>query len=138
MRVLGKDIVHDMVILDAVTGGEIVLQYRMPTLDEREAYTQSLFERDSGEIKDRSDQANLDFGYKIFEGFEDGSFGVAGENGNALPISCDPKSEFYRADWKEIVREQASDLLMFMAARIFRGHQQMLRQPGRVKYSSKN
>jgi len=137
MRVLGKNVVHEMAILDAVSGQEVVLRYRMPTLDERESYTQSLFERDSSEIKDKSDQANLHFGYTILEGFEDGSFGMETENG-ARPISCDPESEYYRADWKEYLRDEASDLIMFLAARIFRGHQQLLRQPGRFKYSSKN
>lgn len=139
MRLLGKSVENEMVISDAISGTEITVYYRTPTMQERTAWLASLFDREGTEVKDKSVETNIHWGREIMTGFANGCFGIPDGDNDVKPISSDPDSPDYRADWKDLLVEFAPEFVEFFARRVFEGNRQLFKPgPARIKYDSKN
>jgi hypothetical protein len=116
MRELKSTNTNKLVVHDGLSGGEIELYYRTPTTAERVSYMSRLVKREKDKVKMRSAETRLHFGMEILTGFKDGAFGFDGN-----PISSDPAHPNYREDWKDLVKETASDLVSLLGFVVFEG-----------------
>lgn len=139
MRVLGRNVINELVVADSISGREETIYYRTPTLEERIEWMASLYLRDGSEVISNIEQANHKWGKEIIVGFNEADFGVAEGENSVRPFSSDPDSKHYRADWKEILCELGPDIPQFVARIAFDGHRQIRNvQPKRYRYDSKN
>jgi hypothetical protein len=106
---------NELVLRDNLSGTDIVLYYTMPTNKQRLAYQNASVVRKNGQVENHTTEARQKYGLEILAGFREGDF----ENSEGKPISSDPKSENYEAGWKEMVADQASDLVELLAAQVF-------------------
>jgi hypothetical protein len=116
-RRLGEE-VNEMRFQDNLSGSEIVLFYRMPTTEERIAYTNESFQRKGAKMINRTTETRMKFGLKILEGFRTGDFEI-NVRGQWKPLSSNSHSEHYSPDWKNHVQKYASDLIEHLAIRVF-------------------
>lgn len=116
-RRLGDEL-NEMRFQDNLSGTEIVLLYRMPTTRERIAYTNESFQRKGRKLINRAVQTRMKFGLAILEGFREGDF-EAQISGEWKPIASDPGAENYNPTWKDHVEKYASDLIEYLAIRVF-------------------
>lgn len=116
MRDLGTNDRNILTISDARSGTEIELYYRSPTPSEEASFQARFLKRKGNKVVFNSYETRLEFGLKILTGFRDGDFGLDG-NG----ISSDPLSPNYKADWKDIVKTGASDIVTALAMTVFEG-----------------
>lgn len=116
MRELINSEINKLSITDVRSGTDIELHYRNPDPSEEVSYQTKLVRRKGTKIITRGYQTRLEFGLKILTGFREGDFSVQGK-----PISADPKSPNYREDWREIVKNGASDLIRLLAMTVFEG-----------------
>lgn len=117
-RRLGDEL-NEMRFQDNLSASEIVLYYRMPTTQERIAYTNESYQRKGKKLINRSVETRLKFGLKILVGFREGDF-ERRVDGKWVPMSSDgPPSENYYPEWKEHVEKYASDLVEHLAMRVF-------------------
>ena len=125
MRVIGANIKNEMTIADSISGNEITFYFRTPSNGERQRYFADLWGRDGDKITDNSQQARLNWGAEILLGFEDDDFGFKDADGKVKPLSSDPENKNNRADWKELIKEHAPELVEFLALRVFEGLRQI-------------
>ena len=116
-RRLGDDI-NELRIEDNISGSDIVLFYRMPTTAERAAYANESFRRQGRKLKVQVGQARQKYGLKILEGIRQGDFEVKKQD-QYVPLSSDPKSEYFDSSWKKHIQAHAADLLELLAMRVF-------------------
>ncbi len=121
-RILGSNVRNTFSVLDQVSGKEIDLYYRLPSTSERVAYESAKFSVETGAVKNRAIEARQEYGFLILEGFKKGSFQICLEDGSFKDISSDPGDPDYVSDWKEKIKQFASDLIEVLAHRIFEGH----------------
>lgn len=115
MRDLEESNENELVIDDTISESKIKLFYRQPTTEERVRYQQNLWERKGKKVLVNAEM-RLGIGLKILTGFREGDFGYAGK-----PISSDPKSPNYRADWKELLKKTSADIVIALAVAVFEG-----------------
>lgn len=115
MRDLEVSEKNELVIDDTISGSKITLFYRQPETEERVRYQQNLWERKGKKVLVNAEM-RLGMGLKIMTGFKDGDFGYAKK-----PISCDPNSPNYRADWKELIKKTSADIAIALAVAVFEG-----------------
>lgn len=126
MRVIGANTKNEMTIADSISGDEITLYFRTPSNSERQRYFADLWGRDGDNIKDNSQEARLNYGAEILMGIEDDEFGFKDADEKIKPFSSDPENKKnYRADWKELIKEHAPELVEFLALRVFEGLRQV-------------
>lgn len=116
MRDLKPNDKNKLVINDARSGTAIELYYRNPTTSEEVAYQSRLFKKQGKKMLVNAYETRLTYGLKILTGFREGDFGIEGK-----PISSDPVSMNYREDWKELLKDNAADLVTSFAFAIFEG-----------------
>ena len=109
---------NEMTFQDNLSGSEIVLQYRMPTTAERAGYANESFQRKGRKVVSRHVESRLKYGAKVLTGIRDGDFEIK-QGDKWAPISSDPNSENYAADWKEQVQKYGADLIELLAIRVF-------------------
>ena len=121
MRDLKQSNENELIIEDAISGSQITLFYRLPTTKERIDYQRAILGTQKGARKKTAViqvgnivKARLLFGLEIFTGFKKGDFGYDGKL-----ISSNPEDADYREDWKALVEETASDLVIHLGLRIF-------------------
>jgi hypothetical protein len=114
MRDLTKTDKNILKIHDGRSDTDIELYYRNPTTQEEVAYQSKLFRRQGKKLLINAYETRLEMGLKILTGFREGAFGISGK-----PISSDPQSPEYRKDWKELLKENASDIITALAFQIF-------------------
>jgi len=114
MRDLQQSGKNSIIVDDRLSGSKLELFYRMPTNDERIAYQRSTVKREGNKVKIQVFEARVKHGLQILTGFRDGDFGYAG-----APISADASSPHYRADWKDLLQETASDIVAAVAGAVF-------------------
>lgn len=137
MRILGPCIQNELVMADQLNGGtELVVYYRPPTPEEQISYTNNSFRRDGDEVVLTRGEARLSAACEIMTGIRDGDFGVVvdgqgkplnleegaelPDDAKVAPLSSNPKSEYYREDWKDCILNQGGvDILNLLAARVF-------------------
>ena len=103
---------------DNITGESVTLFYTLPTNHQRLAYQGASVERVDGKIINRTIEARQRHGLEILTGVKAGDLEVE-KDGEWVPLITDPKQPGYREDWKDIVLEQASDLVELLAAQVF-------------------
>ena len=116
-RRLGNDLC-ELKIQDNISGSEIVLQYRMPTTQERMAYSNESFQRKRNKLVSRLAETRQKFGTKILAGIREGDFEKK-MGSSYVPIASDTASKHYDADWRKHIEEHASDLIELLAAHVF-------------------
>jgi hypothetical protein len=115
-----------MEIQDGVSGDIHELFYRLPTNTEIAAFHASCFAREGNTIKVNVHGSRVQYGLLVLEGFTKGSFGLDGK-----PFASDPADADYMENWKDILREEASDILAVFAVQVFEGTK--VRKGGGVK-----
>jgi len=119
-RIIGENLRNELKIYDPVSSSNMVLHYRLPTVEERIAYSSTVFERDGDKLKVIPGKSRHEFGSEILTGFEEGAFLKESSEG-LVKFSSDPQSEFYDPNWKTLVVKYASDLLDILAQTVFEG-----------------
>jgi len=109
---------NELKIHDNLSNSDVVLYYRMPTTTERQQYHNSSVVRKNNKIEMRTAQARLESGMKILTGFRVGDFErkVDGEYVAFSPVDGD---ENYFPDWRKWLEDNADDIVMLLAARVF-------------------
>jgi hypothetical protein len=116
-RRLGSDLC-ELKIRDNISSSDIVLYYRMPTSQERIAYTNESFSRRRNKIEIRLAETRQKFGSRILAGIREGDFEKQ-VGGKYVPIASDPGSTHYDPNWRKHIEEHASDLIGALAAHVF-------------------
>jgi len=116
MRDLKQNDQNKITFEDPISGSEVTMFYRLPTTSDRVEFEAASYQREGDKMIDNTPQARIDSALKILTGFSEGSFGYGGQ-----PISSDPSSPHYREDWKDLIRETASDLLSALSLKVFMG-----------------
>ncbi|MFA4871375.1 MAG: hypothetical protein WC623_24465 [Pedobacter sp.] len=103
-------------IFDARSGTDIELYYRTPTTSEEVEYQHLLVKRQGRKVIINPFEARLEMGLRILTGFSEGSFGIDGK-----AISSEPENPNYKENWKDLLKETASDIITTFAFTIFEG-----------------
>lgn len=104
----------EVTFFDRISESKITLSYRLPTTEERIAYTNALFTRRGNKIENNTGAARLRSGSAILLGFRDGAFET-----DKGPLSSDPRSPHFDPDWKKTVRQYAPDVIEMLATHAF-------------------
>lgn len=103
-------------VTDGISGDVHEIHFRKPTSKEIASFQAKLFERKGKKIINRAHATRLEFGTEIITGFKPGTLGI---NGVAIsPVASDPG---YRADWKDLLAENAPDIVAAVAQQVFEG-----------------
>lgn len=100
---------------DRLSDTRIHLFFRIPTREEREKYTDSLFTRNGTKGNTGLSEARRKYGAAILLGFKDGAF----EKAAGMPLSSDPESPHYDKGWKGFVCKYAQDIVEMLAIHVF-------------------
>src|SRR3990170_7089011 len=103
-RKIGENGRNELKILDPISGSGFFLYYRIPTAEDRVAYTSAMFDRTGTDVKIRPTEARQEWGLNILEGFSDDAFEKKISDVWA-PFSWDPQSPNYDPQWKELVKK---------------------------------
>lgn len=113
---------NELTLQDSVSGSSIVLYHRSPTTDDRVAYQASRFRREGNRLINCSRRAAISAAAGILTGIREGDFTLGRDAaGHPLPLSSDPSSPHYCADWTDHVADMAGDLLYIMGTELFEG-----------------
>ncbi len=88
--------------------------YRRPTTEEIIAYNSRLFQKKNGKVINNVVPTRIEMGLKILSGVQDGVFSL-----NGKPISSDPASPDFYADWKNLLKGALSGTVANFAFRVF-------------------
>ncbi len=88
--------------------------YRRPTTEEIIAYNSRLFQKRNGKVINNVVPTRIEMGLKVLTGVQDGVFTL-----NGKPISSDPASPDFYADWKNILKGALSGTIANFAFRVF-------------------
>lgn len=116
MRDLKKSDRNKVVLADSVSGDELVIFYMTPTAPQVKAYRQQSIKRKGDKMVMDTFTPGLRIGLEIITGIGEGCFGYDGE-----PISSDPASPHFRKDWKELLKETACEVVLYVAQVAFDG-----------------
>lgn len=100
---------------DKISDTRIVLEYRMPTTEERIAYSNALVTRKGTKIKSAIGETRQKFGLKILTGFERGAFALD----NGALMASRPDEDGFDPAWKAKVAQFAPDLIDALAITVF-------------------
>lgn len=114
---------NELKIRDAISGDELAVYYRLPTTTERIGFQKGCYKEKNGKLVNQTVAARAAYGELILTGIREGDFVFGGQ-----PVSSDPVSPNYRADWKDLVKATAGDLLITLGLHVFEGHIQNLLQ----------
>lgn len=115
-RDLSKHSNNDITMYDSISGSSIQFFHRTPETDDRIRYQAAKFRREGDRMINCSRRAAIDAAANVLTGIREGDFIIDGQ-----PLSSDPASENYRADWKELIEGMAGDLLFVMGNLLFEG-----------------
>ena len=101
--------------MDNLAGGNITVEYRMPTTTERIEYSNSNVSRHGRKVESIIGDTRMKFGAKILTGITDGDF----QKEDGKPLSSKPESKDYDAGWKALVEEFAPDVVAMLAMHVF-------------------
>jgi hypothetical protein len=118
--IIGDNIKNALEVMDPVSGTVITLYYRLPTSEERVAYSVGIWEKEGGKVVNKPGKPRQQAGLEILSGIKDGDF-VRKIEGGTKPISSDSASPDYDPDWKELVKKYAIHLIEALAVHVFEG-----------------
>ena len=124
-RRLGGD--NILIIQDNISDTQIHLKYRMPTTGEIISYRNGSTKRVRNQLVSRVGENRLEHGKKILTGFREGDF-ERYIDGKWTFISSNPRSDHYDPSWKDLVAEQAPDLIETLAVHVFDASSQVIQQ----------
>lgn len=115
------DLDSDKILLEIHAAGQatpVGLYYRIPTTSELQKYKSSVIKIKDGKVKYQLDdvKVKMAFGALVCNGIREGDFGRRG-----VPISSDPESKHYDAQWKQILRNKFPQLVVTLASMVFDG-----------------
>lgn len=113
-----SDELNELRINDNISGGTMVLFYRMPTTEESIRYTNELTQRKKNKLVIRFGETRQKYGSQILAGFRAGDF-ERKEGDHYVPMACDPKSEHYYPEWKAHIMQYAPDVIEALAMHVF-------------------
>ena len=102
-------------INDTRSGTQIELTYRNPTTQEEIDYQAKAYKR-KGKKFYVNTGVKIKSALDILTGFREGDFGIDGKQ-----ISSDPGSAHYHPDWKGLLLQSASHILIAFASAVFEG-----------------
>lgn len=103
-------------ITDGISNDVHEIYFRKPTSKEIASFQARLFERKGKKVINRAHATRLCFGAEIITGFKPGTLGI---NGVAIsPVASDPG---YKADWKDLLVQNAPDIVAAVAQQVFEG-----------------
>ncbi len=102
-------------INDTRSGTQIELTYRNPTTQEEIDYQAKAYKR-KGKKFYVNTGVKIKSALDILTGFREGDFGIDGKQ-----ISSDPGSAHYCPEWKDLLLQSASHILIAFASAIFEG-----------------
>lgn len=116
MRDLKVSAMNELAV--TLDGEPITIYYRQPTTLEVLAYNRDLYDFDGADKgKPKMNYAVMvDAALKVITGWSDGAFGYDGQ-----PISADPNSPDYREDWRALLKDSETRLLLSIAGQVFSG-----------------
>jgi len=109
MRDLKASDKNEITIFDKQSGTQIKFFYKTPLTTDRIEYKSKLTKtaiENKNDINTAMAKVQLEFAEKFIVGFDEKTFGVDGK-----PISSNPESENYFAEWKKYLMDNAADLL---------------------------
>ena len=113
---------NQITLKDPVSGAAITFTHRTPTTADRVQYMSRRFRRDGNRLFICQKQAAIEAAAAIITGVSDNSFACGrDQHNNPLPLSSDPASPHYRADWKQLLQQMAGDLLYIIGNQLFEG-----------------
>lgn len=109
-------------LLDSISGSSIELTYRTPTTADRVRYQSRRFRREGNRLINCSRKAMIEAATGVLVAIRDGDFTCGRDgDGQPIPLSSNPDSPHFRADWKPLVEEMAGDLLFILGNELFEG-----------------
>lgn len=105
----------EVTFYDRLSDSNITLYYRMPTTEERIKYSNSLVQKRLNKIESTIGQARIKAGANIILGFKEGAFSLPDKG----LISSEPASKNYDPQWKDFIKQYASDILETLAVHVF-------------------
>jgi hypothetical protein len=90
------------------------MKYRMPTTEERVKCVNEQIRKYGNKNGPGFGESWLQWGKEILMGVGDGSFLDDGK-----PMSSDPTSPDYKENWRDLVYDMASDLVMELGQKVF-------------------
>jgi len=109
---------NELKIRDNLSGSDITLYYRMPTTSEKQAYHNACVKRVKNKVESNHAAARLNAGMVIITGFSGDSF-ERKVDGRYVPMSAIESDGNYFPEWRDWVRQNAADLVMLLAARVY-------------------
>lgn len=109
---------YQATIQDRLSESEVVFYYTPPTTSDRLEFQNNFIKRNKNQIDADLIDDQVEIGLRLITGLRDGDFerDVAGE---WVPLSSNPDSPHYFADWKAWLREYAPDLVEPFTVHIF-------------------
>ena len=92
--------------------------YAMPSTAQRVAFETSAYSREGDTLIDESASARIDAAIGIVTGWEPAGYFV---DVDGKAISTNPASPDYREDWRDLLKETASDILDVVGRIVFQG-----------------
>lgn len=108
------------VLTVTMDGETFELYYRQPTTTETLAYNRNLYRFDLDGKTPTAPTMNyevmVEAALSVITGWTEGAFGFDGK-----PISADPASPQYRADWPALLKDTETRMVLAVAAKVFGG-----------------
>lgn len=101
--------------IDNIADGNITVEYRLPTTEERIKYTNSQVSRHGRKVESIMGDTRMKFGAKILTGITDGEF----QKEDGKPLSSRDASPDYDPQWKSLVEKYAPDVIAMLAIHVF-------------------
>jgi len=96
----------------------ITLYYRLPTTTERQKYHNACVKRVGNKVESNHAAARLNGGMTILTGFKKGAF-ERKVDGKYVAFDFVPGNPDYYDAWQDWVKQNAADLVMLLAARVY-------------------
>ncbi|MFA6290231.1 MAG: hypothetical protein WC637_00540 [Victivallales bacterium] len=100
---------------DNIAGGNITLEYTLPSAEDRIKYSNSMISRKGRKVEAVYGETRMKYGEKILSGIKDGDF----LKNDGTKLSSNPESPAYNADWKKMIVDFAPDVIAMLAMHVF-------------------
>jgi len=116
------NVTNELKVFDPQTGETVSLFYRKPSNKEKASWQAKAVKmfNTGGSRKTRFEvmgfEEKMEIGLTLLVGIQEGYF-IRGE----MPVSSTPGAKGYCTDWKEIIAEEAGELIVSMADHVFGG-----------------
>jgi len=113
-----SDELNELRIHDNLSDSVLVIYYRMPTTEERIGYSNEMVKRARNKLIPRMGNVYQKYGAKILMGIGDGCFEKK-VGDKYVPISSNRDYEHFDPEWKNHIKNYASDIIEKLALTVF-------------------